>query len=189
MIDDAAQSFGASWQGNRVGTLASITCTSFFPAKPLGCYGDGGAVFTNDDIEADIMRSCRIHGMGKTRYEYERIGMTARLDTMQAVILDAKLAQRYSKWPDFIATAPGVAYAYLADFRKTRPDLFRRTDTIEDLASMLGMETKTLRRSVDQHNGLREDGGLTDGPFFSLGPAKSYICLLYTSPSPRDHRG
>ena len=91
VIDDAAQSFGASWQGNRVGTLASITCTSFFPAKPLGCYGDGGAVFTNDDTEADIMRSCRIHGMGKTRYEYERIGMTARLDAMQAVILDAKL--------------------------------------------------------------------------------------------------
>ena len=91
VIDDAAQSFGASWQGNKVGTLASITCTSFFPAKPLGCYGDGGAVFTNDDTEADIMRSCRIHGMGKTRYEYERIGMTARLDAMQAVILDAKL--------------------------------------------------------------------------------------------------
>ena len=91
VIDDAAQSFGASWQGNRVGTLARITCTSFFPAKPLGCYGDGGAVFTNDDTEADIMRSCRIHGMGKTRYEYERIGMTARLDAMQAVILDAKL--------------------------------------------------------------------------------------------------
>ena len=91
VIDDAAQSFGASWQGNKVGTLASITCTSFFPAKPLGCYGDGGAVFTNDDAEADIMRSCRIHGMGKTRYEYERIGMTARLDAMQAVILDAKL--------------------------------------------------------------------------------------------------
>ena len=91
VIDDAAQSFGASWQGKRVGTLASITCTSFFPAKPLGCYGDGGAAFTNDDSEAEIMRSCRIHGMGKTRYEYERIGMTARLDAMQAVILDAKL--------------------------------------------------------------------------------------------------
>ena len=100
-----------------------------------------------------------------------------RPDKIGYVILDAKLAQRYSKWPDFIATAPGVAYAYLADFRKTRPDLFRRANTIEDLASTLGMETKTLRRSVDQHNGLREDGGLTDGPFFSLGPAKSYIVL------------
>lgn len=91
VIDDAAQSFGASWNGAKVGTLASMTCTSFFPAKPLGCYGDGGAVFTDDDDEAEIMRSCRIHGMGKTRYEYDRIGMTARLDAMQAVILDAKL--------------------------------------------------------------------------------------------------
>ena len=91
VIDDAAQSFGASWNGAKVGALASMTCTSFFPAKPLGCYGDGGAVFTDDDDEAEIMRSCRIHGMGKTRYEYDRIGMTARLDAMQAVILDAKL--------------------------------------------------------------------------------------------------
>ena len=91
VIDDAAQSFGATWNGTKTGTLASMTCTSFFPAKPLGCYGDGGAVFTNDDEEAAIMRSCRIHGMGKTRYEYDRIGMTARLDAMQAVILDAKL--------------------------------------------------------------------------------------------------
>lgn len=91
VIDDAAQSFGAQWQGTRVGMLADITCTSFFPAKPLGCYGDGGAVFTNDDGQAEVMRSCRIHGMGKTRYDNVRIGMTARLDTMQAAVLDAKL--------------------------------------------------------------------------------------------------
>ena len=91
VIDDAAQSFGAGWNGVPVGQLADLTCTSFFPAKPLGCYGDGGAVFTDDDEKAEIMRSCRIHGMGKTRYENVRIGMTARLDTMQAAILDAKL--------------------------------------------------------------------------------------------------
>ena len=91
VVDDAAQSFGARWQGTRVGMLADITCTSFFPAKPLGCYGDGGAVFTNDDSQAEIMRSCRIHGMGKTRYDNVRIGMTARLDTLQAAVLDAKL--------------------------------------------------------------------------------------------------
>jgi len=91
VIDDAAQSFGASWNNVPVGQLGDLTCTSFFPAKPLGCYGDGGAVFTNDYDKAEIMRSCRIHGMGKTRYENIRIGMTARLDTMQAAILDAKL--------------------------------------------------------------------------------------------------
>ena len=91
VIDDAAQSFGASWYGRKVGSLADVTCTSFFPAKPLGCYGDGGAVFTDNDDVADIMRSCRIHGMGKNKYENIRIGMTARLDTLQAVVLDAKL--------------------------------------------------------------------------------------------------
>ncbi|NBR01899.1 MAG: DegT/DnrJ/EryC1/StrS aminotransferase family protein [Alphaproteobacteria bacterium] len=91
VIDDAAQSFGGSWNGTPVGQLAELTCTSFFPAKPLGCYGDGGAVFTDDDEKAEIMRSCRIHGMGRTRYENIRIGMTARLDTMQAAVLDAKL--------------------------------------------------------------------------------------------------
>jgi len=91
VIDDAAQSFGATLNNTRVGQLADITCTSFFPAKPLGCYGDGGAVFVDDDDKAAIMRSCRIHGMGKTRYENVRIGMTARLDTMQAAVLDAKM--------------------------------------------------------------------------------------------------
>ncbi|MEL0293827.1 MAG: DegT/DnrJ/EryC1/StrS aminotransferase family protein, partial [Alphaproteobacteria bacterium] len=122
VVDDAAQSFGASWNGTRVGQLADITCTSFFPAKPLGCYGDGGAVFTNDDTEAEIMRSCRIHGMGKTRYEHIRIGMTARLDTMQAAVLDAKMdifedelvsrqmaADRYADRLDGVVEAPQLA--------------------------------------------------------------------------------
>ena len=91
LIDDAAQSFGASLNRRRVGTLAHVTCTSFFPAKPLGCYGDGGAVFTDDDGIAEIIRSCRVHGMGRDKYQNVRIGMTGRLDTMQAVVLDAKL--------------------------------------------------------------------------------------------------
>jgi dTDP-4-amino-4,6-dideoxygalactose transaminase len=91
LIDDAAQSFGAQWQDRPVGKLADITCTSFFPAKPLGAYGDGGAVFTDNDDIADIIRSCRIHGMGRDKYENVRIGMTGRLDSLQAVVLDAKL--------------------------------------------------------------------------------------------------
>ena len=91
LIDDAAQSFGASMNRHKVGTLAHVTCTSFFPAKPLGCYGDGGAVFTDDDGIAEIIRSCRVHGMGINKYQNVRIGMTGRLDTMQAVVLDAKL--------------------------------------------------------------------------------------------------
>jgi len=121
LIDDAAQSFGASWQGKPVGQLADITCTSFFPAKPLGAYGDGGAIFTNDARSAEIIRSCRVHGMGRDKYENIRIGMTARLDSMQAVVLDAKLdifadelvhrqavANRYAELLDGVVTTPAL---------------------------------------------------------------------------------
>jgi len=92
VMDDAAQSFGAELSGRAVGTFGAATATSFFPAKPLGCYGDGGALFTDDDQLADIARSARIHGQGRDKYENERIGMTARLDTMQAAVLLAKLS-------------------------------------------------------------------------------------------------
>ena len=91
LVDDAAQSFGAKLNDKPVGQLADVTCTSFFPAKPLGAYGDGGAIFTSDTSVAEIIRSCRIHGMGQNKYENIRIGMTGRLDSMQAVVLDAKL--------------------------------------------------------------------------------------------------
>lgn len=91
LIDDAAQSFGSSWAGRKTGALADISCTSFFPAKPLGCYGDGGACFTDNADYADLMRSMRIHGQGQDKYHNERIGMTARLDSMQAAVLLAKL--------------------------------------------------------------------------------------------------
>ena len=91
LVDDAAQSFGAALNDQRVGQLADVTCTSFFPAKPLGAYGDGGAVFTDDAKIAEIIRSCRVHGMGQNKYENVRIGMTGRLDSIQAVVLDAKL--------------------------------------------------------------------------------------------------
>jgi dTDP-4-amino-4,6-dideoxygalactose transaminase len=92
LMDDAAQSFGAAWRGRKVGTLAEITTTSFFPAKPLGCYGDGGAVFTDDDELADLLRSLRVHGQGADRYDNVRIGINGRLDTLQAAILIEKLA-------------------------------------------------------------------------------------------------
>ena len=91
MLDDAAQSFGATLSGKAVGTFGSATATSFFPAKPLGCYGDGGALFTNDDQLAAIARSARVHGQGENKYENDRLGMTGRLDTIQAAVLLAKL--------------------------------------------------------------------------------------------------
>lgn len=92
VIADAAQSFGAERYGRKVGTLAPVSCTSFFPAKPLGCYGDGGAVFTDDDEMADTLRSIRAHGKGGDKYDIVRVGMNGRLDTMQAAVLLAKLS-------------------------------------------------------------------------------------------------
>jgi dTDP-4-amino-4,6-dideoxygalactose transaminase len=91
MLCDAAQSFGATYKGRKVGSIGLATSTSFFPAKPLGCYGDGGAVFTNDDELAAVMRSIRVHGQGSDKYDNVRIGMNGRLDTMQAAILIEKL--------------------------------------------------------------------------------------------------
>ncbi|HQT63223.1 MAG: aminotransferase DegT [Acidocella sp. 20-57-95] len=90
-LDDCAQSFGAALHGKRLGTAADATATSFFPSKPLGAYGDGGALFTESAARAALYRSLRTHGEGTTRYEVLRIGMNGRLDTMQAAILLAKL--------------------------------------------------------------------------------------------------
>jgi len=91
VLDDAAQAFGASYRGKGIGTLANATATSFFPAKPLGCYGDGGAVFTDDDALAARVKSIRFHGEGVDRSEAARIGITGRLDTIQAAVLIEKL--------------------------------------------------------------------------------------------------
>ena len=92
IIDDAAQGFGALFDNRMTGTLADITTTSFFPAKPLGCYGDGGAIFTDNKIYAERIDSLRIHGKGTEKYDNARIGMNSRLDTLQAAILLEKLA-------------------------------------------------------------------------------------------------
>lgn len=91
LIEDAAQSFGGDYQGKKCGALGNSAATSFFPAKPLGCYGDGGAVLTNDDGVADLCRSLRVHGKGASKYENTRIGMNSRLDTLQAAVLRVKL--------------------------------------------------------------------------------------------------
>ena len=92
IIEDAAQGLGGSINGKKAGSFGNIATTSFFPAKPLGCYGDGGAVFTNDDGLAELVKSYRIHGKGRDKYDNIRIGMNSRLDTIQAAILLEKLA-------------------------------------------------------------------------------------------------
>ena len=91
VLEDAAQGFGGAIRGNKAGTFGHVAATSFFPAKPLGCYGDGGAVFTNDDELADIMRSIRVHGGEADKYDNIRIGINGRLDTIQAAVLLEKL--------------------------------------------------------------------------------------------------
>ena len=91
LIDDAAQSYGGALDNKRVGSLAPITATSFFPAKPLGCYGDGGAIFCDDEALQAKLVSIRVHGQGRSKYEVERIGLNARFDTIQAAVILAKL--------------------------------------------------------------------------------------------------
>jgi len=124
VLDDAAQAFGASYKGRRLGTSALATATSFFPAKPLGCFGDGGAIFTDDDELADTLRSIRVHGQGSDKYDNVRFGLTGRLDTMQAAILIEKLkifedeiaarnvvAERYGQGLGNVVSIPRLAAA------------------------------------------------------------------------------
>ncbi len=111
VIEDAAQSFGAEYQGKKACSLASVGCTSFFPAKPLGCYGDGGMCFTDDLALASAMDSIRVHGKGSDKYDNVRIGINGRMDTLQAAILLAK----FSIFPEEV------------DLRQTVADVYRRT--------------------------------------------------------------
>jgi dTDP-4-amino-4,6-dideoxygalactose transaminase len=108
MLCDTAQAFGATFDGKRTGAIGDAAATSFFPAKPLGCYGDGGACFTNDDGLAEILRSLRMHGQGTDRYEHARIGWNSRLDTIQAAVLIEKL----KIFPDEIEARNRIAGRY-----------------------------------------------------------------------------
>ncbi len=108
LMSDCAQGFGATYKGRRVGALGDFAATSFFPAKPLGCYGDGGAVFVRDKESVAILESLRIHGQGEDKYDNVRIGMNGRLDTLQAAVLLHKLAI----YEDEIAARQRVAQRY-----------------------------------------------------------------------------
>jgi dTDP-4-amino-4,6-dideoxygalactose transaminase len=109
ILDDAAQAFGATYHGRALGTFGLATATSFFPAKPLGCYGDGGAILTDDDELAALLVSLRVHGQSTTdKYDNVRVGLTGRLDTMQAAVLLEKL----KIFPDEIAARNAAAERY-----------------------------------------------------------------------------
>ena len=108
IIEDAAQSFGGECKGSKACAFGHIACTSFFPAKPLGCYGDGGMCFTNDEHLDEVLRSLRVHGQGSDKYNNVRIGINGRLDTLQAAILLAK----FEIFPEEIGLRQGVAAGY-----------------------------------------------------------------------------
>ena len=148
VVEDAAQSFGGMYKGHKAGSLAEVAATSFFPAKPLGCYGDGGAVFTNNDELAAVMRSIRIHGQGSDKYDNVRIGINGRLDTLQAAVLITKfeifekeilarqeVAVRYSEGLKGIVKTPVIPqeyrsawaqYSVLSDTRDTNMERLKK---------------------------------------------------------------
>jgi dTDP-4-amino-4,6-dideoxygalactose transaminase len=128
VLDDAAQSFGATYQNRRIGALAPATATSFFPAKPLGCYGDGGAVLTDDEELAQVMRSVRVHGEGRDKYDCVRIGLNGRLDTIQAAVLLEKL----KIFPEEIVAREAIARRYSAGLADVAvvPTLARGTTSV-----------------------------------------------------------
>lgn len=123
LVEDAAQGFGGSINGKRAGSFGDIATTSFFPAKPLGCYGDGGAIFTNNDDYAELLKSYRIHGKGHDKYDNVRIGMNSRLDTIQAAILLEKLAE----FPQELISRNRAAKRYTAELN----DVYK-TPTVPD---------------------------------------------------------
>lgn len=126
LLEDAAQGFGGSIGSRRACSLGDIATTSFFPAKPLGCYGDGGAIFTNEEEWEKLLRSCRVHGKGSNKYDNVRIGMNSRLDTLQAAVLLAKLpifvqtelsavqraAERYTQLLEGVVDTPVAAEGF-----------------------------------------------------------------------------
>ena len=130
VLEDAAQGFGAEFKGKRACSFGDASTTSFFPAKPLGCYGDGGAIFTNDDQLAELLESLRVHGKGEDKYDNVRIGVNSRLDTVQAAILDVKLTafikheltdvnrvyEKYNHLLRDIVDIPYIPKGYLSSF-------------------------------------------------------------------------
>jgi dTDP-4-amino-4,6-dideoxygalactose transaminase len=180
VLNDAAQSFGASYKGRRLGTFGLATTTSFFPAKPLGCFGDGGAIFTDDDELAATLRSIRVHGQGSDKYDNIRIGLTARLDTVQAAILIEKLkifedeivarnavADRYARGLGNLVTVPRVASGRDSIWACYTIRLPKGTDRDRFVANLKAQGIPTAiyyPKSIHQQTAYREfpvaDGGL-----------------------------
>ena len=148
LIEDAAQSFGASYKGKKCGAFGQIATTSFFPAKPLGCYGDGGAVFVDDDEVAAVIRSVCVHGKGpKGKYDNVRVGMNSRLDTVQAAILLPKLkALEEYEVENRQAVAKRYNDAFSSDF--TTPFVLEDSVSVYAQYAILAKDTETRDRVI-----------------------------------------
>ncbi len=179
VLDDACQAFGATYKERRLGALSDATAVSFFPAKPLGCYGDGGAIFTDNDELAEVIRSLRVHGQGSDKYDNVRIGITGRLDSVQAAVLLEKLtifadeidarqevARRYAQALADVATVPRVPDSYLSVWAqytiRVAPD---RRDALAKSLKESGIPTAIyypipLHRQVAYRHYPVVDGGL-----------------------------
>jgi dTDP-4-amino-4,6-dideoxygalactose transaminase len=142
VLDDAAQGFGASYKGRRIGTFGLATATSFYPAKPLGCFGDGGAILTDDAELLEKLRSVRVHGQGGDKYDNIRLGLTARLDTIQAAVLIEKL----KIFDDEIAARNVVAERYF----KGLADAVKVPGLVEGCTSVWAQYTIRLPKGVDR---------------------------------------
>jgi len=180
MLGDAAQGFGASYKGRKLGTFGLATSTSFFPAKPLGCYGDGGAIFTDNDELADTLRSIRVHGQGTDKYDNVRLGLTARLDTMQAAVLIEKLkifddeievrnriADRYARGLGNVVTVPRLASGCTSVWAQYTIRLPKGTDRDSFAAALKAQGIPTAiyyTKSMHQQTAYRDypvaEGGL-----------------------------
>jgi dTDP-4-amino-4,6-dideoxygalactose transaminase len=180
VLDDAAQAFGASYKGRRLGTFGHVTATSFFPAKPLGCFGDGGAILTDDAELAEVLRSIRVHGQGSDKYDNVRLGLTGRLDTIQAAILIEKLkifedeiaarnkvAQRYSQGLGNVVTVPHVASGMTSVWAQYTIRLPKGVDRNEFAAALKAQGIPTAiyyPKSMHQQTAYRDypiaDGGV-----------------------------
>jgi dTDP-4-amino-4,6-dideoxygalactose transaminase len=180
VLDDAAQGFGASYKGRKLGTFGLATATSFFPTKPLGCFGDGGAIFTNDGKLAETLRSIRVHGQGSDKYDNVRLGLTGRLDTLQAAVLIEKLkifedeiaarnrvAERYARGLGNLVTVPRLASGCTSIWAQYTIRLPKGTDREGFVAALKAQGIPSMvyyAKSMHQQTAYRDypvaDGGL-----------------------------
>ena len=170
-LTDAAQSFGARLGERKVGTLAPVIAVSFYPAKPLGCYGNGGAILTDDDERAERFRSIRAHGWGAEKYEIVRVGLNAQLDTLQAAILLATL----EVFDEEISARTKVANSYDVALSRSGVELPRRIHSACSTWAHYKIQTRRRNKLADM---LREDG---------IHTAVYYPAPLHLQPAYRKH--